>query len=439
MTTKLSDAMHRAMEDMTNSIYRKAKRRPTSTLRKWFLFVTSIARTNLEAEIIQRGGSLCSSNSIRFKPKRDCIGMCSKNPQCTPMWFELLLMMIFRLCFSVPLLDVLSVRIRISNDWQLWRSWASLCGIPNDDAATAALQCIEHVPLQCIEHIPNLLSDPIALMLKYILLAPLHLDQGIANRMSFSMTSRSHSWPFFLIPVHFTCIVKATYNLLYYQVVVQICSTLTESECDEIISKYAAEPTVAVTGVSNLGAAIVLVLDEMMRTTLLRRQAVDVSTTTRLDLVRRRLLNLMTDGVTMTLFHFQNSLEQRVQQLCLPFLRVASLLRHHLYQHDLPEISTTDAEFRGLINYLELVTDARGQNNFNAAMALCFLEGNEKLLPRDWCNQLIEVQPPHEDTRELIFNQHINWQQPRLLGLPREYEQLFTVCIGPWRLPANVH
>ncbi len=67
--------MGRAMEDMTNSIYRKAKRRPTPTLRNLFLFVTSIARTNLEAEIIQRGGSLCTSNSIRFKPKRDCIGM----------------------------------------------------------------------------------------------------------------------------------------------------------------------------------------------------------------------------------------------------------------------------------------------------------------------------------------------------------------------------
>lgn len=117
-----------------------------------------------------------------------------------------------------------------------------------------------------------------------------------------------------------------------------------------------------------------------------------------------------------------------MQQLCLPFLRVASLLKHHLYQYDLPDITATDAECLGLVNYLELVTDARGQTEFNAAMALCFLDGNEKLLPRDWCNQLIEVQPPHEDTRELIFNQHISWQQPRLLGLPREYEQLFTVC-----------
>lgn len=72
-STKLSEAMGRAMEDMTNSTYRKPKR-VLPTFRNLFLFVTSIARTNLEAEIVQRGGSLCSTNTIRYKPKRDSIG-----------------------------------------------------------------------------------------------------------------------------------------------------------------------------------------------------------------------------------------------------------------------------------------------------------------------------------------------------------------------------
>lgn len=65
--------MGRAMEDMTNSTYRKVKRM-APTYRSLFLFVTSIARTNLEAEVIQRGGSLVSTNTIRYKPKRDSIG-----------------------------------------------------------------------------------------------------------------------------------------------------------------------------------------------------------------------------------------------------------------------------------------------------------------------------------------------------------------------------
>lgn len=80
------------------------------------------------------------------------------------------------------------------------------------------------------------------------------------------------------------------YNLLYYQVVVQICSSLTESECDEIISKYSAEPMVSVTGVTSLGAAIALVLDEMMmiKSTLLRREAADEDTVRGTDMVRPR-------------------------------------------------------------------------------------------------------------------------------------------------------
>lgn len=72
-STKLSEAMGRAMEDMTNTTQRKA-RRTLPTFRSLFLFVTSIARTNLESEVVQRGGSLCSNNVVRYKPKRECIG-----------------------------------------------------------------------------------------------------------------------------------------------------------------------------------------------------------------------------------------------------------------------------------------------------------------------------------------------------------------------------
>lgn len=134
--------MGHAMEVMTNIAQRKVKC-ASITFRKLFIFVTSIARTNLEAEIIQRGGSLCSSNATRYKPKRDCI---------------------------VPLLHVLSVHVRVLVEWPLWSSWASLAGMPVNDT--------EPLPAHCRELIPSLLADPIALLLKFILLAPLHLDQG---------------------------------------------------------------------------------------------------------------------------------------------------------------------------------------------------------------------------------------------------------------------
>lgn len=68
------------------------------------------------------------------------------------------------------MLHVLSVHVRVLIEWPLWRSWAILCGLPINDSSP--------VPSHCLELIPTLLVDPIALLLKYILLAPLHLDQG---------------------------------------------------------------------------------------------------------------------------------------------------------------------------------------------------------------------------------------------------------------------
>lgn len=57
--------------------------------------------------------------------------------------------------------------MRVLIEKPVWRTWASLCGLPINDGAQVASYGI-----------PSLLSDPIALMLKFILLAPLHLDQG---------------------------------------------------------------------------------------------------------------------------------------------------------------------------------------------------------------------------------------------------------------------
>lgn len=124
-------------------------------------------------------------------------------------------------------------------------------------------------------------------------------------------------------------------------------------------------------------------------------------------------------------------LEKRLQRLCLPFLRVAALLRLHIYDSPIPEIPGPQWEFSRLIYYLELVTVGMDLDKFNASKALCFLPGTELALPKFWCDQLREIRPTYESTRSLIVSQHIEWQQPKLLRLPREYERLFTVMFGP--------
>uniref|UniRef100_A0A2M4A6W9 E3 ubiquitin-protein ligase n=1 Tax=Anopheles triannulatus TaxID=58253 RepID=A0A2M4A6W9_9DIPT len=112
MASKFCEAMGRAMGNITSCTQRNIRKYPV-TLQSLFSFVISIARTNLEAEVIQRGGSLCNTEDIRFKPKRDCI---------------------------VPLLHVLSlhVRLMINDEWPIrfkvgddwpWHSWSRLVGI----------------------------------------------------------------------------------------------------------------------------------------------------------------------------------------------------------------------------------------------------------------------------------------------------------------------
>lgn len=292
------------------------------------------------------------------------------------------------------------------------------------------------------------------------------------------------------------------YNLLYFQTVVQLCTTLTNLECYEIITKYSSPeidiancpesssattsspPTTTTTtttttpptsdstsdghispdiditeedgavggapasgtspnasstttttttpppsvsppyfpniptssrrtdglilGCKNLGQAMAFVLNNTNRCRHLRRECLDEESTKKLDI---------------------KTMEQHLQKLCLPFLRVAALLRHHLYSHELPEIKTPQLEFVRLIYYLEIVTEGMDWKDFNGAKGLCFLPGTELTLPKFWCEQLMEVSPPTDTIRELLINQNVAWQQPRLLGLPREYERLFTVSV----------
>lgn len=212
------------------------------------------------------------------------------------------------------------------------------------------------------------------------------------------------------------------YNLLYYQIVVQLCTTLSESECDQIITKYVNEPAIIGAGFGHLGAAMAFVLINTDKCKHMRPESVTPSVVANDDPFTAASLNL-------------NLLEQQLQKLCLPFLRVAALIRHHIYEQELPEIKTPQVEFVRLMYFTELVTESSDWESFNAANGLTCIPGVECSLPKYWCDQLMEMRPMTTNDQieqakastTLVSNQHALWQQPRLLGLPREYERLFTV------------
>lgn len=79
-SSSMAEAIGKVMEDMTSSTQIKPLFRPKTDnpfTQSLFLFVTSIARTNLEVELVQRDGSLVISLGDPpnpLLPKRDCIG-----------------------------------------------------------------------------------------------------------------------------------------------------------------------------------------------------------------------------------------------------------------------------------------------------------------------------------------------------------------------------
>ncbi|XP_039300953.1 E3 ubiquitin-protein ligase Ubr3-like, partial [Nilaparvata lugens] len=146
-TSSLMIAMSKLMEDMTNSTYLKCKQEIFGNCnpQMLFLFVSSVARTNLEIELVQRGGSLCSLSSMdqSLIPKRSCI---------------------------MPLLHVLAEHAKKLAQWPAWETWQQLAGCASQDDTAPAL-----IPAE--PPMPLMLRDPTALLIHFILLLPLHLDQ----------------------------------------------------------------------------------------------------------------------------------------------------------------------------------------------------------------------------------------------------------------------
>ncbi|XP_012142217.1 ubr3 ubiquitin ligase isoform X3 [Megachile rotundata] len=354
VSTNLTMAMGKAMEDMTSCTYLKYKQKNCSpSHQSLFLFVTSVARTNFEVELVQRGGSLCISppTTIPLTPKRDCI---------------------------VALLHVLAMHARVLAMWPVHHTWQQLSGLPTEPAAPLALTLHER-------EVPLLLRDPTALLIQFILLLPLHLDQ-----------------------TYFSSVVKVIYNLLYYQVIVQISCGLTQAQRNTILRREYVERA------------------PMSSETILYRIIEHFN-----DSPLYRSDDIMYQPSTSTSNFYaiikMHSIEQQIQSMCLPFLRIAALLRYHLYEEPLPLVRTPQTEFVRLVYYLELVSEGMDWNVFNSTVALNWQDSEASVsVPRLWCDQFLAFVNRSDVARNLIMEQHISWQVPKLLSLPREYEKIFT-------------
>ncbi|KAG5323686.1 UBR3 ligase, partial [Pseudoatta argentina] len=357
VSSNLSVAMGKAMEDMTSCTYLKYKQKNCKpSHQSLFLFVTSVARTNFEIELVQRGGSLCVAppTTIPLMPKRDCI---------------------------VALLHVLAMHARVLTTWPVHHVWQQLSGISLMEESTSSLALTPHE-----RQVPLLLRDPTAMLIQFILLLPLHLDQ-----------------------TYFSGVVKVLYNLLYYQVILQVSCNFSREERNMILKKRCS---CATTPSETILAEIIEYFSESG----LYPGTDDNKPSTSTSPTYARVKS--------------HCIEQQIQSLCLPFLRVAALLRYHLYEQPLPLIRTQQSEFVRLVYYLELVTEGMSWDSFDSTVALNWQEPEAGVsVPLFWCDQLIAFLANwrgHQPARNLIMEQHISWHVPKLVSLPREYEKIFT-------------
>uniref|UniRef100_A0A2R5LIR0 E3 ubiquitin-protein ligase n=1 Tax=Ornithodoros turicata TaxID=34597 RepID=A0A2R5LIR0_9ACAR len=161
-------AMASFMEDLTNATfgqYRSLSFLPSP--HSLMLFVCSVARTNLEVELVQRGGTIGSSHTLK------------------------------KSCF-VPLFHVLALHAKVLTETPYARLWSHLTGLPLDDNTSSLTPLEREVPL--------LIRDISAVLLEIALTLPLNLDKS-----------------------YYSCIVNFLYTLSYVQALSRLSFRLSES------------------------------------------------------------------------------------------------------------------------------------------------------------------------------------------------------------------
>ncbi|XP_049861948.1 E3 ubiquitin-protein ligase Ubr3 isoform X1 [Schistocerca gregaria] len=373
-SSNIMEAMGKSMEDMTNSTHHKFKQKSHSTTpESLFLFVNSVARTNLEIELVQRGGSLVLNPNM-------LPGASNASPAGGAQFHDVLTTLIPKRSCVVPLLHVLAVHSRVLVSWPAWKTWQQVAGVQDSNSDPLALLPAERT-------VPLLLHDPSALLTQFVLLLPLHLDQA-----------------------SFACVVKIFYNLLYMQVVAQLTCSMKEAE--RARWRRIPEPT---DRLDSLDAAFALTVQQLDRGRLYLEDSVELNPD---EGDENNASGLISSA------HRQH-LESQLQTLCLPFLRLAALLRHHLYEQPLPEITSPQEEFVRLVYYLELVAEGMEWGRFSAAVALNW-PTNGAATARAWCEQMAAFAARSQvSARNFLAEQHLSWHQPRLLRLPQLYDKIF--------------
>ncbi|XP_069472278.1 E3 ubiquitin-protein ligase UBR3 isoform X2 [Ambystoma mexicanum] len=365
--TNLSKEMESVMKDIKNTTQKKYtdySKTPGSPDND-FLFMYSVARTNLELELVHRGDNLCSGGESAAG-KRSCLNQ---------------------------LFNVLAMHMRLYTIDSEFNPWRKLTKILHDKDSRLASEEKADVPV--------LFRDVSSLLLIQILTMPQPLHKE-----------------------HFTCIIKVLYTLLYTQAVTALSAKLGSEERLAWKNCGAMKKNVCESQ-KTWDVLFNVVVTELSKGKLYQEGETEE-----------------TSMITSSVWSPQ-SIEYFLQQFCLPFLRLSSLLQHHIFATDLPTCQEED-ECAVLANCLGLVSShVKTSQQFTSASCLDWAVPAFDIIAQ-WCLEVVLFSDRHADQVKDLLIQDPQWDLPRLLQLPENYNTIFqyyhrkscTVCLKIPKDPA---
>ena len=292
--------------------------------------------------------------------------------------------------------------------------------------------------------VPIMLQDPLALMIHFILLLPVNIDKGEGrepSRLLVLLRSRNNTefihYQFLSFPAYFDTIVKACYNLCIVQILVRLTCGLSRKERSGLESDHRREPTARKLS-SYLGYVVLA-----MGSGGLYRGADGTDQSGSLDL----------DGLDIV------DLEASAQELAMPFLRIASLVKHYVFERELPTIAEDSLEFAALVEFLELNIDrptpagsarvedaeeveAMETETHSAATvpSASVVDGLNWFRPEPgeeegagqlemdlWLQEFLPHVTRNCGKAQQLLQVNLLWRQPVLLKVPKNYDDIFQV------------
>ena len=239
----------------------------------------------------------------------------------------------------------------------------------------------------------------------------------------------SHYNCFLSSSAYFDTIVKACYNLCIVQILVRLTCGLSKKERSGLESDHRREPTAR--KISSYLGYVVLVMGSAG----LYRGADGTDQSGSLDL----------DGLDIA------DLEASAQELAMPFLRIASLVKHYVFERELPAVAEDGLEFGALVEFLELSRQRPLADDVEAmetetqvvqapTTVTSVVDGLNWFRPEPgeeegagqlemdlWLQEFLPHVARNCGKAQQLLQVNLLWRQPVLLKVPKNYDDIFQV------------